>query len=382
MAKRKPASVAPVAILPGMTAEQTAEALNVSASPPVADVVAPVASDSAPSVVADSAPVAPPVAPSDADGFVMTDPFDATQIGVLVMEARASFIRRPDSAPVAPSVVADSAPNVPTPDAPPAPPCVVVSPPVADSAKPDPLLTPKAHALCVAFIAFIGDALNVATERMATWGERIRDIVMAEMNATEGWDSKSFDSTMTNIATEFSRANPDALPLRAADAWKVAEFRRHATTLGIPDVDRISAKRITNYLFPAGFVMAKPEATSTVRDGWADWLKHVVPIVARGEMNDETLNASVDLQRAALNASDPKRYPVKPATGAKSRKDATGSGRKTPKAPPVKPAPKAPPVKPAPAPIAPPVAPTPPPPPSPRSPRASTSRMSRRSPMA
>jgi hypothetical protein len=46
MAKRKPASVAPVAILPGMTAEQTAEALNVSASPPVADVVAPVASDS------------------------------------------------------------------------------------------------------------------------------------------------------------------------------------------------------------------------------------------------------------------------------------------------------------------------------------------------
>jgi hypothetical protein len=237
----------------------------------------------------------------------------------------------------------------------------VVSPPVADSAKPDPLLTPKAHALCVAFIAFIGDALNVGTERMATWGERIRDIVMAEMNATEGWDSKSFDSTMTNIATEFSRANPDALPLRAADAWKVAEFRRHATTLGIPDVERISAKRITNYLFPAGFVMAKPEATSTVRDGWADWLKHVVPIVARGEMNDETLNASVDLQRAALNASDPKRYPVKPATGAKSRKDATGSGRKTPKAPPVKPAPKVPPVKPAPAPIAPPVAPTPPP---------------------
>jgi hypothetical protein len=175
MAKRKPASVAPVAILPGMTAEQTAEALNVSASPPVADVVAPVASDSAPSVVADSAPVAPApsvadvvasdsapsVAPPVADGFVMTDPFDATQIGMLVMEARASFIRRPDSAPVAPSVVADSAPNVPTPDAPPAPPCVVVSPPVADSAKPDPLLTSKAHALCVAFIAFIGDALNV-----------------------------------------------------------------------------------------------------------------------------------------------------------------------------------------------------------------------------
>jgi hypothetical protein len=241
----------------------------------------------------------------------------------------------PPAAPVNPDNATPPAENNATPsNVNPAAPAKAPAPVKVADAKasatlPEIPLSAKAQTLTVAFCATIATVLNMATERLAEWGKLVADIVATERETARDFGDKAFDSVMSAIADAYVARHPDTdTTPRVADWWKVAEFLRHCVALGIPGAERVSYKRIVNILFPATIEMVKKQATSTVREGWADWLKTVVPMLADGTMNTETLVASVDAQRGGLNAMDAKRFPMPKVTGAKALKKKTGAGRK------------------------------------------------------
>ncbi|HWE35039.1 MAG TPA: hypothetical protein VG406_00590 [Isosphaeraceae bacterium] len=244
------------------------------------------------------------------------------------------------------------------------PPAVAIAPKREAVAPPAVGLSPKASALTLEFCATVGVVLNAVVLRCAEWGRMVGAILDAERGEANEWGRNQFDATIRKVGEAYAARYPDSVgDARPADWWKLAEFLAWTTKLGIVGAESMAYRTIVNVLFPAAFEMVKDQNASVIRDGWADWLKAIVPMIVNGDVNHETAVASVAAQRTALHALDAKKYPMPKATGAKARKVTKGSGRKNPKATPPAPTPA-----PTPAPVAnrtTPPAPTPTPVPAP-----------------
>lgn len=217
---------------------------------------------------------------------------------------------------VAASIPAPTPPvDTPAPSNPPAPlPCeIVADAPEAEKLKaPDYNMTAKAFTIALRFCKTVGAAFIVATERAAEWGKIAESCLATEYGNSKDWKPTRFDSVMSDLGRLYLDVNPDSAAIRPANLWKAHRFLEHCKALGIVGAESIAYRTIVNALFPAAFTMVKEQATSTVRDGWADWLKTVVPLIVAGKLTYESVTASVEAQRAALHAFDSKKYAKPP----------------------------------------------------------------------
>ena len=293
---RKSKNQAPIVVLP--TPAPTVQVDDVQATP--ADVPTPAHPiDPAPDAQATDA-----TTPAESSNL---DATDATPAPVKPFDTGLPTASHTDSAiKPDPSVNADNATT-------PAPlPCVVV-PNIQAPAPYTPKLTAPSVVKAEAYVIDVARILNVANADILGWGRFIQDIMMTERENSTRFGADEFDATIRELGALYTDRFPhsEATP-RVQNHWDYAEFMDVCTTLGIIGAERIAYGRVVNRLHPATCDRVKDSATTIVKDGWADWLRAIGPVIIRTDnpLSDDTIIASIDAQRVALNALDPKKYPL------------------------------------------------------------------------